>query len=79
MGKNQLIIIVIIIHWLTPADLGQVSSPLTFQATSTMEYLKPYKGFMHFFPAYKTTGHTKTMCPIPCARPKPLDSFPSQD
>ena len=68
MGKNHLIIIAIIIHWPTPANPGQVSSPLTFQATFTMELLKPYKGFMHFFPAYKTTGHTK-----PCARYHVLD------
>ena len=62
MGKNQLIVIAIIIHWPTPSNPGQVSSPLTFQATSTMELLKPYKGFMHFFLAYKTTSHIK-----PCA------------
>ena len=62
MGKKHLIIIAIIIHWPTVANPGQVSSPLTFQATSTMELLKPYKGLMHLFLAYKTTGHTK-----PCA------------
>ena len=33
MGKNHLIVIAIIIHWPTPVNLGQVSSPLTFQAT----------------------------------------------